>query len=297
MGHPTDQHAPAVLAAWLVLQLLGALPPAIARAAAPEFSMPDLNSIVPAESARTLLKTFGVLMNYRAYAGASPRGIAGFDLGFEATLVHLPTGFMDALSGGSGGGASDGSALGALPSVKLQLSKGLGPAADLGIAGLAYKGTYIWGAGIKFTLFEPPEGPSWALRASYSETRLATSSLGLPGIPIPTDGVESGEAFLDVNTRTISAQLVASKGFSFAEPYIGIGADWVTGQLEVPITIAVLGESQKQTLVSDAYHAYQLQAFTGVAFRILPVGVRIAMEGSYSNAGMHTLGTVVGFAF
>ncbi|MCM2324602.1 MAG: hypothetical protein NDJ90_15185 [Oligoflexia bacterium] len=277
--------------------LCGAAPLSGALAAVPPLVTPDINDILPAASARIVLRTLGVLMNYRAYQGAAPRGITGFDFGLEATLVHLPSNFSSAMSGGSASGGDASSAAGALPSLKLQLHKGLGPKADIGISGLYLRGSYLWGGGLKFTLFEPPEGPSWAARASYSECKITTSSIGMGGVPIPIEGVNAGTADLDVRTRTVSLQVLSSKAFDFAEPYLGLGADWVTGQIEIPVTITVLGEARSQTLVTRAYQAYQFQAFTGVSFRIVPVGIRIAMEGSYSTAGMHTLGTVVGFSF
>lgn len=263
------------------------------RSASAAMAIPDVNTIVPPAAATAVVKTFGITMDHRPFQGATPKG-SGMDLGLEATLVHLPDDFTTSLeSMGMSGGSS--LAIGALPSVKLHLAKSMGPKVDIGASGLYYKGLLFWGVDLKATVASPEEGLHWALRMSYSNSSVDFQSVGLPSMPIVVGGITVGSANLKVGAQCLSPQIVASKKLDFAEPYIGAGYQWASGQIEVPVTITLTGETQN--LVTPGYSASQGFVFTGVSFLVPALGFRLALEGSYSTGGMHHLGTLIGFAF
>ena len=148
--------------AWAALD--PTLPPG-ATSSIPKF---DLNTIIPASVAGTVLKTLAILTDHRSYEGATPQGLLGFRIGAEATLVHLPNDFGSTLQTLGVGGASTEAV--ALPIARLHVSKGIGANTDVGISGLYYKGNYIMGGDIKYTFYQPEEGVTWAWRLGYSAT-------------------------------------------------------------------------------------------------------------------------------
>lgn len=262
-----------------------------ALAAAPEL---DLGAILPDPVGNILVKTLGILLDHRPYQGASPRGKSGWDFGVEATLVHLPADLNSSLES-VGMSAPSSSSIGALPSAKIHLTRGMSDKVDIGFSGLYYPGILIWGANLKFNLIQPEEGLAWAFRFGYSDTSIDLSKMGFSGLPVDVGGVNIGTANLKVGTQTLSPQIVASKRLTFAEPYIGGGVQWTRGQIEVPVHIDVSGETQ--TLTTKTYYAYQAMAFTGVNFLLDPLGIRLAFEGAYGHQGMHSLGLLIGFSF
>jgi hypothetical protein len=50
-------------------------------------------------------------------------------------------------------------------------------------------------------------------------------------------------------------------------------------------------------VLTSAGAAYGFLAFTGVQFTIPNLGLQLTLEGSYSTADVHALGTKFGFAF
>ncbi|HAR41590.1 MAG TPA: hypothetical protein DCS07_02995 [Bdellovibrionales bacterium] len=261
--------------------------------AAEEPTSIDISSVIPGAAAGQIVTTFGILNNHRPYEGAVAIGNK-VDLGLEVSLVHLPTSFADTLV--QEGMIDDASsfAIGALPTIKAHLHKGLGKKAEIGASGLYFRGNRILGADLKVVIFEPEEGMTWAFRFSYAETLIDLSKFGMKGLPIQYEGVDIGQGGLILNTRTFSPQLLGSVRLDFSEPYIGIGLESTSGQIEVPVTIAVQGYTQ--TLRTAQTSATQGLLFTGVSFRVPEVGLRLVLEGGYGTLGMSYLGTLVGIS-
>lgn len=240
-----------------------------------------------------MVQMMGGLTGHRPFQGATSLGTSGLgiglDVGLEASLVHFPEGFGDALTAmGANGSALDD--LPSFPMAKLHVHKSLGTRFDLGASGVIYRETINVGANIKYLLFAPEEGLHWALRGSYTYSNVDLESLGFGTIPVGDPVVANGE--LVIRSQTVSADLLVSKRLHFAEPYLGVGADWITGHMEVPITFTAGGSTQ--TLVTSAYSFYAFHAFLGVAFRVPAAGLKIGIEGAYSSIGMHYLGAMLG---
>jgi hypothetical protein len=225
---------------------------------------------------KPIIKTVGIYGDHRPYEPATPLGIhAGVDISVEATLVKLPDDLL-ALQGNS----SSATAV-PLPSLKLHLHKGLGEFVDIGGSMIMLSGSHIYGADLKVVIAQPAEGPTWALRLCYAST-----SLALTGISFDTLSVSG-----NISTSTLTPQILISRELDFADPYLGIGYEYVQGSASVtppaPIPTQQLGSAT----------ASSFMAFTGVSIRIPRTGVRLTLEGSYSSAGMDTLGTKIGFSF
>lgn len=265
--------------------------PAQAAPVIPDLPEVDIAAIIPQSAVAEIVKTLGILTKHRPYQGGAPLG-SGFDFGIEASLVHMPESFGPTLSD-LGMGDVSGLENGSLPMTKIHLHKGMGPKADLGISGIYYPGNFVWGLDLKFVLVQPEEGPLWAFRIGYSETRLDLSKFGLSGLPITVNSIELGQGNLKMATRTITPELLLSKRLEFAEPYMGAGVEFTSGQIEVPVTLNILDE--EQVLRSGATRSTQFTLFSGISLRLPHIGIRLALEGAYGSLGMHRLGAVVGF--
>jgi hypothetical protein len=214
------------------------------------------------------------------------------DIGFAATMVHTPRDISEASSAGISG--ASGLENIALPMVQLQIQKGFGKKLDLGVSGLYYAGNYIWGLNAKYVLYEPEEGFAWAFRLTYSNTKLDLSKFNL-SIPLTVQGTDLGSTSFVVKTRTWTPELIASKRLDFAEPYVGAGLEYASGQLEVPVNLNVL--TSAQTLTTPTYSSVGGLLFLGVSFRVPNAALRIALEEAYSTLGMHYFGLWFGLGF
>ena len=273
----------------ILLLLVFAFLPAISGA---EISL-DVASMVPQNSAAQIVKTLGILNNHRPFQGAVPIGNT-VDLGIEVSLVHLPQGFAQTLASDGLIGNANEFALGALPTIKAHLHKGLGKKADFGASGLYYRGNRILGADLKFVLFQPEEGMTWSFRFSYADTNIDLSKFGMKGIAIQYEGIDVEQGGLILRTTTYSPQILGSVRLDFSEPYLGLGLESTRVYIELPVSIPALGYSQK----SKSGQAYATQGvfFTGVSFRAPEVGLRWVLEGGYGTLGMSYLGTLIGFS-
>lgn len=257
----------------------------------------DIGTLLPDAAQKSIVKTFGYLMSDRPYQGAesiSKDSVIGFDFGVEATLVHTASDFKSSVSG-SALGSSTVSALPALPIVKLHLDKSFGPKWDFGITGLYYPGVLSLGVHVKRLIYEPEEGPVYSFRFIYSYANVDLRKLGAPTIPISSNGSTLGKASLLLKSRVWSPQLLASKRLDFAEPYLGVGVAFLSGQIDIPVKLDVLESTQ--TLSTSPVSAVNPMALMGISFRVPGIFLHLVVEGSYSQLGMHTLGLMLGFGF
>jgi hypothetical protein len=216
-----------------------------------------------------IVKTAGIFSDHRPYEPATPLGYqVGLDLSAEVTLVKLPEDLL-ALQGG---GSSQDSEQMPMPALKLHLHKGLGESVDLGLSFMALLGNRMIGGGIKVVLVNPEEGPTWAFRVNYSTAHLKYE-------------------LVNIDTQTITPQLLISRRLPFADPYLGVGYQFVYGSATVdlpePFPDILLGRTMARSFM----------AFTGVGLRIPRLGLKFTLEGAYSSVGMHSLGTKIGFNF
>lgn len=238
-------------------------------------SVSDLNNLVSPVVANGLVKTVGLVFDHRAYEPATPLGThPGIDFGFEATLVKVPPDFAVATAAMGGGGSS--SSIPFLPSVKLNIHKGLGEATDFGFSGLFLKGVTILGYELKYVVEKPEEGPTWAVRMSYTTATLS---------------VKQG-ATMEVSSKTFTPQVLMSRHMEFADPYIGVGYQQSIGSLAVIIPIPDNEQKLSQSGSGGAF-----MSFLGVAFKPPNGGIKLTLEGGYNSGSAHTLGTKFSFNF
>lgn len=257
----------------------------------------DIGAILPSSAQTAIVKTFGYLMNDHPYQGAESigkEGLLGLDIGVEATLVHTASDFASSLSG-SALGSSSVNALPSLPIVKGHLDKSFGPNWDFGITGIYYPGLLSLGFHLKRILYEPEEGPVYAIRLMYEYSTIDLNQLGAPSVPIKANGTTIGKATLLLKSKVWTPQLLMSKRLDFAEPYLGVGAAFLSGQIDIPVKLDVL--TSTQTLSTAPTTAINPMAFMGISFRVPGIFLHLVLEGSYSQIGMHTLGLMLGFGF
>jgi len=256
--------------------------------------LPNLNNFIPQSTTDGVIKLIGLGTDHRSYESASPLGTnIGLDLGAEVTLAKIPEDFEKGLDDlitsinlatGNTETKSGSTALGNIPAIpvpRLHLHKGIGQSAGLGLSYIRYKDYRIIGGEIKVVVAQPEEGLTWSARLSYSNTRFN----------IPLDKYK-----ILIKTQTITPQILASKRIDFADPYIGVGYQISSGNLDITVPFTYQGYTFQLDGKSKA-KASGLIAFTGLAFRADVIGLALVLEGSYSSAGVHTLGTKVGFSF
>ncbi len=268
--------------------------------------LPDVNTLIPEAAVTGIIQIVGIGMNHRAYEPAASLGTSpGFSFGIEATLVHPSTALNSYLSS-----SFQGVTLPIIPSARLHLRKGISNRLELGLSvlpaptTLPYIGsTLLIGGDLKYVVWEDTEegGVTVALRGSYNVNSLAVSY--------------STYSFT-MNTTTLSPQLVISKKLSFAQPYIGAGYQYTTGQfsLSIPLNKPPLSNliPNFQTLssiptinnllstpvvVTLSGQASEYHFFGGISLLVPYIDLQIVLEGAYSPSGMNYLGTKVGFQF
>ncbi|MBI3534583.1 MAG: hypothetical protein HY072_03735 [Deltaproteobacteria bacterium] len=124
---------------------------------------------------------------------------------------------------------------------------------------------------MQVTVYQPSEGPTYAIRLCY-----AASSLGF------------------AKTKTLSPQVLVSRRVNFADPYLGVSFQYTLGSIEIPIE---LEDGTQVGTLKGTEHASAWNAFLGIQLKAPNLGLQLTLEGSYSTVGMHTLGTKFGFSF
>jgi hypothetical protein len=222
---------------------------------------------IPAE----VIRVVGIALDNRPYQPATPLGLSsGADISVEATMVRIPPSFKEALELAGFGEASD---IPVIPSPKINIHKGISSRSDLGGSLVWLQGYYVWGVDFKTAITDPElEGPTVALRFSYNYAKLGF-----------------------VTTHTYTPQILISRRLEFADPYLGLGYQYVRGRVQYQIEI-------ENTGIGVPFGPYRSVgggglAFMGVGLRIPAAGLKLTMEGSYSFVGAHALGAKFGFNF
>lgn len=232
----------------------------------------NFENLMNQSTVNTFIRTVGIYADQRPYQPATPLGVLfGFEAVLEVTLMKIPDDFAQAVQEASGSAI----ALPVLPLPRVQVHKGIGDSLDLGASFVGYEGYVIYGADAKVVLWNDEETPTWAMRLCYSH-----SDVGF------------------LTTTTWTPQLLMSRKLEFADPYIGIGYEFVSGTLTAttdPTQVAVLQAVGLPNALSGSGGAFM--SFLGVGLRIPYLGFKLTIEGSYSPIGADTLGTTFGFSF
>ena len=161
----------------------------------------NLNSIILQSDFRLLSEDLGAALSYKAVAPAEPLGLAGFDIGLEATATKLEHAAILER-------ASSGDAPSTLIIPKLHIHKGLPLGIDIGAFYSAVPNSNIelWGAELRYALLKGSTvTPAVAVRGSYTTLQ----------------GVDR----LDLDTKALDISI--SKGFALLTPHAGVGKVWV----------------------------------------------------------------------
>lgn len=237
----------------------------------------QINTPAAQTAIKALITITGLASDNRTYEGAAPLGTAaGIDMGIELTVVRIPANLLNDISNATG--SSSLSSLTFLPVPRLIAHKGLGRM-DLGISYLGFLpapyNTYqIWGGNAKILLYQPEEGPIWALRVNYT-----SSSFDL------------------IKTIGWTPQLLVSRPLDFAEPYLGIGYQFVSGSITGTLsqTLPLVGVVTAPINATGTATAFQ--GFGGVALKLGPSGIKLTLEMAYNSTGMAHLGSKLSVCF
>lgn len=211
-----------------------------------------------------LVKTVGLLTDHRPYSPAT--GLPpnpGIEFGLEITAVRVPGDLSAALE--EVGAKLETPPL--IPLPRLMVRKSFGSRAELGLSAIKYKIFRAYGGDFKIVIFDPEdgEGVTWAARVNAS-----WANLGL------------------VYVQTTTPQVLISRRMDFADPYIGVGYQMMSGEIKLDyMGIKLKSEGNAKAFMS----------FMGVKFRSDLTKLYLALEGSYNSGGGHTLGTSFGLSF
>lgn len=234
-----------------------------------EIPLPGLDDIVSPALRSEAIRAVGVATAHRPFQPATPLGVAlGLEAGLEFTLIKVPETLFEELEKMGLEGSFE---VPTLPIPRLQLHKGLGPKLDVGLSYVGYQKYRLYGADVKLVVYHPEEGPAFALRLSYTQSKLDY-----------------------VYTTSWSPQVVMSKELHFATPYMGLEYQVISGKIE--------GSQEVLPGISvpikfDGIHSTGGSAFLGLGLRVPALGFKISVEGAYSFVGAHSLGAKLGLAW
>ena len=161
--------------------------------------------------------------------------------------------------------------------------KGFGDRLDIGISAIAYQGQSIYGGDVKVVLYQPEEGPTFALRMSYAAGAFSYTT---------------SAAELAVNTQTYKPELIVSKKLDFADPYIGVGYQIIRGSIDIGIPVPIQGPGIPAEITGSANgQGSGAVGIIGVGLRVPGLGLKLTMDEEYSTIGAHALGVAIGFMF
>jgi hypothetical protein len=228
-------------------------------------SFPDPSQLISEDLANSAARAMGLVADHRPYEPATTlQPPIGLDLSVELTLIKVPEDFLQELEEL---GMASAELTSAIPVPRLNVHKGLGTRAEVGFSYISYRGYRIAGGDFKVNVSRPDEGPAWALRFIYN-----TASMGF------------------LSTKSYTPQLLISRPLDFAEPYLGIGYQYATAEIAVeldPLLPVATAQGRGGGFMS----------FLGVGLRIPMLGVKITLEGAYSQPGAHSLGLKSGLCF
>lgn len=237
-----------------------------------EVPLPDISDLVSQPLLKELTRFIGALTAHRPYQGATPLGkAAGLDVFVELSLAQTSSRLIRELQ--NNGITADFSTR-TLSVPKLHLHKGMGPRLDLGVSYLGYREYKMYGADLKWTPILPAEGITVAYRLCLSRT-----------------------AFSYVTAHTLSTQVLASRKLGFAEPYLGAEYSRYHGRVKGSEVKDVLGVPTLITVNANNIHSDGGSTFLGLSLRVPRLGLKIAVEGTYSFIQAHSLGATFGFSW
>ncbi len=250
---------------------------AIAPTAAYAFSLnpsnfTNPNALIDPDIVAPIVKGIGFATDHRAYEGATA---AGFDISMQAILVKMTPGFRDALSSAGMGSLP----MPIIPVPRLILHKGIGSRFDAGFSWIFFKEVQITGFDAKVVAFQPEEGPTWAVRLNYSISKLEYGN---------------SDALIAVHTQTLKPEILVSQKLDFAEPYLGIGYQFVRGDMKVYIPLPAPIQSIDKTVSAKGGGGL---VFIGLGLKVPGIALRLLVDGEYSTAGAHALGAKFGLNF
>lgn len=229
----------------------------------------------------------GLALDFRSYEPATPLGTKlGFDVGLaSAALVQVTPGMNAALAQFTGSALP----VPVLPNAAvLVLHKGLGERFDVGLTVLpplpflgsvGLSGIWWWGMSTKWAFWMPEEGPTLALRTSFTQAYLPFTS---------------GSTTVTINPQVITQVLLMSRKLEYVDPYVGVGYQYAYGSLGLLIDNPA---PVPDVSVPFSGNGAGFLALGGVSLRIPYIALRLTLEGSYSSAGANSLGTKVSFSF
>jgi hypothetical protein len=242
------------------------------RANADLSQMPSLNDLVTPSLQREAIRMVGVLAAHRPYQPATPLGMTlGLEATIETSLVQVPQSFFDELAASGVAGSFD---LRTLPVAKLHLHKGILSNLDLGASYFGFQDVRLYGADLKWTLIQPEEGPTWALRLCYSQSSIRYFS-----------------------TKSWSPQLLVSRRLHFADAYLGAEYTAITGRIRGTETADTIGGPVTTSLDLSGIRARSGSAFLGLGLRLPALGIKASIEGAYSFVKAHSLGASLGISW
>jgi hypothetical protein len=232
-----------------------------------------------------LLTSVGFAVDNKAYEPATPLGTSiGLDVGVIATAVNIPQSFNQALA--QAGAPSSDTDIHFLPVPELSIHKGLTSFFDVGASGVWYQTYRVIGADAKLVVYQPDEGPTWALRLNYAASDFLFSATGVS---------------VEMKTQTIKPELVVSKALDFADPYLDFGYQYTRGTMSVTVDPNAFDPSIPIVLPVESEaastHASAFVAGIGLAMRVPALGLRLTLDAEYQTQGANSLGVKVGFCF
>lgn len=227
---------------------------------------PNIGQLISPRVTSGFVGTLGFAFDLRPYQSARPLTNSGFDFGVEVTAVQVPDILRDALLDL---GASSALTVPVLPVPRLVLIKGFGDYINVGVSGVYLSNsTHTWGVFGQIGFGLPEEGPTAAFRMKYSRSQVEF-----------------------VTARVWTPELLISKRLEFAEPYGGVGYQFINGEVDAVVTGT--GGSSTRYFAKGSNRAFY--TFMGLALRIPHLGFKTTIEGSYHQKGANTLGLKAGF--
>lgn len=244
-------------------------------------SLDNLAAFLTADVVTPLVTTFGIVFDHRPLEPATGLGTqVGLDFGMEVDLVQIPSSYGRALAKLGGESAN----LTLLPALKvLNLHKGISDSVDFGGSILSYQNYLVWAVELKVVVFNPEEGATWAIRLSRNSVHVPLGNTQLAG--------ESIDVALGAVTWT--PELVVSRKLDFADPYIGVGYQYVTGSVDVSNSsgISIPGLDSIKGGGGGAL------GFIGLSLKPPHLGLRLTLETAFSIIGYNSLSAKLGFSF
>lgn len=209
------------------------------------------------------IATVGVGGAHSPYMSATPQGIWGFDIGATLTMIKLPSEFRSTLKDA---GADIGSGL---PLPRLHLSKGLPMNIDFGASFIKANDISLIGFNLQYAVLGGGAVlPAVSVRASYTKSEVV---------------------FLE--TKTFAIDVVASKKLALIfDPYIGVGLQNFSGELNVPSSATGLPVG-----VSDSYKKAAPHFFVGLPIDL--AFLTITGQADFSTAGVSNFGAKFSLGF